>query len=151
MLAYLYCTWCADHVSSYGVSKVLHSSGYFNVWFFNQINILIKISVYSNSNSWTCWVKCLLYKVFFFSVTVTDPLDDIPDECHRNFMKAYLKNWPYPPQTQYKVGQIINAEYNGNQEKCEVMKVDCSLVQVVYQVSTLNIPILSSVQNVASL
>lgn len=51
-------------------------------------------------------------------------------------MKEYLKMWPYPPQTQYKVGQVINSELNGIQERCEVQVVDCSLIQVLFQVRT---------------
>ncbi|XP_050923640.1 histone-lysine N-methyltransferase SETDB1-B isoform X1 [Lates calcarifer] len=62
-----------------------------------------------------------------------EPLDDIPDNTHKDFMKEYVKSWPYPPQTQYRVGQIINAEFEGVQQKCEVLVVDCSLIQVVFQ------------------
>ncbi|XP_023265571.1 histone-lysine N-methyltransferase SETDB1-B-like [Seriola lalandi dorsalis] len=64
---------------------------------------------------------------------LTDPLDDIPDGAHKDFMKEYLKNWPYPPMTQYKVGQLINVEFNGVQQKCEVQVTDCSLIKVVFQ------------------
>ncbi|KAM8767872.1 histone-lysine N-methyltransferase SETDB1-A isoform 1-T1 [Acanthopagrus schlegelii] len=64
---------------------------------------------------------------------LADPLDDILDENHRNFIKLYLEAQPYPPQTQYRVGQIINAEFEGFLQKCEVLKVDCSLMQVVFQ------------------
>ncbi|XP_026202695.1 histone-lysine N-methyltransferase SETDB1-like isoform X2 [Anabas testudineus] len=64
---------------------------------------------------------------------LTDPLDDVTCSTHRNFMKEYLKMWPYPPQTQYKVGQVINSELNGIQERCEVQVVDCSLIQVLFQ------------------
>ncbi|XP_071355732.1 histone-lysine N-methyltransferase SETDB1-B-like [Trachinotus anak] len=64
---------------------------------------------------------------------LTDPLDDIPYETHKNFMKKYLKSWPYLPQTQYKVGQLISAECDGVQKKCEVKVVDGSLIQVVFQ------------------
>ncbi|XP_026155227.1 histone-lysine N-methyltransferase SETDB1-A [Mastacembelus armatus] len=62
-----------------------------------------------------------------------DPLDDIEDESHKNFIKQYLRTWPYPPQSQYRVGQIINAESDGAQQKCEVLVVDSSLIQVVFQ------------------
>ncbi|XP_027892924.1 histone-lysine N-methyltransferase SETDB1-A-like isoform X1 [Xiphophorus couchianus] len=62
-----------------------------------------------------------------------NPLDDIPDEIHRDFMKEYLKVWPYPPQTQYKVGQTIKADYEGVMQKCEVTAVDCSLVEVIFE------------------
>lgn len=64
-----------------------------------------------------------------------DSLNDIPDDDHRNFIKDYLQMWPYPRQTQYKVGQIINVELNGIQERCEVQVVDSSLMQVLFQVS----------------
>ncbi len=74
--------------------------------------------------------------MFLLLVTVTDPLDDILDDTHKNFMKEYMKTWPYPPQTQYRVGQTINAELNGEQQKCQVLVVDCSLIQVVFEVST---------------
>ncbi|XP_054910095.1 histone-lysine N-methyltransferase SETDB1-A-like isoform X2 [Poeciliopsis prolifica] len=62
-----------------------------------------------------------------------DPLDDIPDKIHRDFMKDYLRTWPYPPQTQFKVGQIIKADYEGVMQKCEVTAVDCSLVEVIFE------------------
>ncbi|XP_014910137.1 histone-lysine N-methyltransferase SETDB1-B-like isoform X1 [Poecilia latipinna] len=62
-----------------------------------------------------------------------NPLDDIPDEIHRNFMKEYLEDWPYPPQTQYKVGQAIKADYKGVMQKCEIIAVDCSLVEVIFE------------------
>lgn len=71
-------------------------------------------------------------------MTVADPLDDILDENHRNTMKLYLEAQPYPPVTQYRVGQMINAEFEGFLQKCEVLKVDCSLMQVVFQVSSCN-------------
>ncbi|XP_040909507.1 histone-lysine N-methyltransferase SETDB1-B-like [Toxotes jaculatrix] len=64
---------------------------------------------------------------------LTDPLDDIPDITHKNFMKEYLDSWPDPPQTQYKVGQLIDAEFDGVQQRCEVQVVDSSLIQVVFQ------------------
>ncbi|XP_072246988.1 histone-lysine N-methyltransferase SETDB1-B-like [Leuresthes tenuis] len=62
-----------------------------------------------------------------------DTIDDIPDGPHKCFMKQYLMNWPYPHLTHYKVGQSINVEVNGAQQKCEVVVVDCSLIQVVFQ------------------
>ncbi|XP_067353744.1 histone-lysine N-methyltransferase SETDB1-B-like isoform X6 [Channa argus] len=64
---------------------------------------------------------------------LTDPLDDILDDTHKSFMKDYLNKWPSPPQIQYKAGQIINVEFNGVQEKCEVEVVDSSLIKVVFQ------------------
>lgn len=74
--------------------------------------------------------------LFFFPfLTVENPLDDIPDENHREFMKEYLRVWPYPPQTQYKVGQSLKAEYEGIMQKCEVVTVDSSLIEVIFEVS----------------
>ncbi|KAM9340202.1 histone-lysine N-methyltransferase SETDB1-A [Symphorus nematophorus] len=64
---------------------------------------------------------------------LADPLDDIGDDSHKNFLKEYIKSWPYPPQIQYRVGQIINAELNGVQQTCEVLEVDCSLIQVLFR------------------
>ncbi|XP_070778265.1 histone-lysine N-methyltransferase SETDB1-B-like [Enoplosus armatus] len=65
---------------------------------------------------------------------LTDPLDDIPDGTHKNFLMDYIKAWPYLPLIQYRVGQIINVELNGVQQRCEVQEVDCSLIQVVFQI-----------------
>lgn len=62
-------------------------------------------------------------------------MDDIQDDTHKNFLKEYIRSWPYPPQTQYKIGQIINAKLNGSQQRCEVLAVDCSLIQVAFEVS----------------
>lgn len=62
-------------------------------------------------------------------------LDDILDETHRSFMEQYLKNWPYPHLTQYKVGQFLNALEDGVMQRCEVLSVDSSLMQVVFQES----------------
>ncbi|XP_008278763.1 histone-lysine N-methyltransferase SETDB1-B-like [Stegastes partitus] len=62
-----------------------------------------------------------------------DPLDDIKDDNHRCFMKEYMRSWPYPPQTQYKVGQTTNAEFDGVQQKCEVVLLDSSLIEVVFK------------------
>ncbi|XP_053190332.1 histone-lysine N-methyltransferase SETDB1-A-like [Scomber japonicus] len=62
-----------------------------------------------------------------------DALDDIPDSPHKYFMKQYLKAWPSPHLCQGKVGQLLNVELNGVQQRCEVQVVDCSLIQVVFQ------------------
>ncbi|XP_033950975.1 histone-lysine N-methyltransferase SETDB1-B-like isoform X1 [Pseudochaenichthys georgianus] len=62
---------------------------------------------------------------------LTDPLDDIPDVSHKSFMQRYLKAWPYPPQTQYRVGQAINAELNGVIQRCTVQTIDSSLFKVL--------------------
>ncbi|XP_049458996.1 histone-lysine N-methyltransferase SETDB1-B-like isoform X2 [Epinephelus fuscoguttatus] len=59
-------------------------------------------------------------------------LDDIPDSPHKSFMTQYLKDWPYPHLTQYRVGQALNVELNGSQQRCEVQVVDCSIMQVVF-------------------
>lgn len=64
-----------------------------------------------------------------------DVLDVLPDSLHKTFMTKYLKDWPYPHLTQYSVGQILNVELNGVQQRCEVQVVDSSLMQVVFQVS----------------
>lgn len=76
--------------------------------------------------------------LLLFLVTVDEPLDDIANEHHRNFMKDYRRDWPYPPWIHYKVGQIINAERNGVQQRCVVEAVDSSLIQVLFQVSIFN-------------
>ncbi|XP_050923630.1 histone-lysine N-methyltransferase SETDB1-A isoform X2 [Lates calcarifer] len=62
-----------------------------------------------------------------------DVLENIPDSHHKCFIKQYLKDWPYPHVTQYRVGQFLNAELNGVPQRCEVQVVDCSLVQVIFQ------------------
>ncbi|XP_034401800.1 putative GPI-anchored protein pfl2 isoform X2 [Cyclopterus lumpus] len=62
---------------------------------------------------------------------LNDPLDDIPDGFHKNFLMGYMKAWPYPPQTQFKAGQIINVELGGVVQSCVVRFIDCSLIQVV--------------------
>ncbi|XP_041811697.1 histone-lysine N-methyltransferase SETDB1-B-like isoform X2 [Chelmon rostratus] len=64
---------------------------------------------------------------------LADPLDDILDDAHKNFMREYMKVWPHLPKTQYQIGQSIHAELNGVQQRCEVQVVDCSLIQVVFQ------------------
>lgn len=61
--------------------------------------------------------------------------DDIPEGPHKDFIEHYLKKWPYPQLTQYRLGQTLNAELNGVLQKCEVQIIDCSLMQVVFQVS----------------
>lgn len=62
-------------------------------------------------------------------------MDDIPDGPHKSFIRQYLRDWPYPHLTKYRVGQNLSAEYNGEQQRCEVHAVDCSLMQVIFQVS----------------
>uniref|UniRef100_UPI0037E77747 histone-lysine N-methyltransferase SETDB1-B-like isoform X1 n=2 Tax=Semicossyphus pulcher TaxID=241346 RepID=UPI0037E77747 len=64
---------------------------------------------------------------------MTNPLDDIPDGFHKDFMKDYLRSMPFPPQSSYRVGQTLNAEFEGVQQKCRVQDVDCSLIQVVFE------------------
>ncbi|XP_072304126.1 histone-lysine N-methyltransferase SETDB1-B-like [Eucyclogobius newberryi] len=61
-----------------------------------------------------------------------NPLQDVPESAHRIFMEQYLKDWPYPHLTQFRVGQNLNAELNGVQKRCEVLVVDGSLMQVVF-------------------
>ncbi|KAM6974355.1 histone-lysine N-methyltransferase SETDB1-B-like [Tautogolabrus adspersus] len=62
-----------------------------------------------------------------------NPLDDIPDGAHKDFLKVYLESLPFPPQTSYRVGQMLNAEFEGVQQKCEVVEIDSSLIRVVFQ------------------
>ncbi|CAG5886461.1 unnamed protein product [Menidia menidia] len=62
-----------------------------------------------------------------------DVLDDLPDGPHKCFMKQYLKDWPYPRLNKYRPGQSFNVELNGAQQRCEVLVVDCSLIQIVFQ------------------
>lgn len=71
-----------------------------------------------------------------FSVLVSDSLDDITDSMHQDFMRGYMQAWPCPPLTQYSVGRNIHVVLNGVQKRCEVVQVDCSLMQVVFEVST---------------
>lgn len=59
-------------------------------------------------------------------------LEDVPDSAHKTFMEQYLKDWPYPHLTQYRLGQSLNAELNGVQQRCDVLVVDGSLIQVVF-------------------
>nr|XP_046273292.1 histone-lysine N-methyltransferase SETDB1-B-like [Scatophagus argus]XP_046273293.1 histone-lysine N-methyltransferase SETDB1-B-like [Scatophagus argus] len=60
-------------------------------------------------------------------------LDDMPHSTHKSFMRKYLKDWPYPHLTQYSVGQSLNAELHGVQQRCEVLVIDSSLMQVAFQ------------------
>ncbi|CAJ1083280.1 histone-lysine N-methyltransferase SETDB1-A [Xyrichtys novacula] len=62
-----------------------------------------------------------------------DPLDDIPDGSHKDFMRTYVASWPYPSQTSYRVGQVLEAEYENVQQKCKVLEVHCSLIRVVFE------------------
>ncbi|XP_013860509.1 histone-lysine N-methyltransferase SETDB1-A [Austrofundulus limnaeus] len=62
-----------------------------------------------------------------------DTLEDILDNTHKSFMKQYLKNWPFPHLTHYKMGQSINVDVNGVLAKCTVDAVDCSLMQVTFE------------------
>ncbi len=75
------------------------------------------------------------YYHFYFFLTVENVVDDIADSRHKSFMIKYLKDWPYPHLTIYRVGQSLAVEVNGVQQRCEVEVVDSSLMQVVYQVS----------------
>ncbi|KAM4539138.1 histone-lysine N-methyltransferase SETDB1-A isoform 1-T2 [Odontesthes bonariensis] len=60
-------------------------------------------------------------------------LDDIPDGPHKCFMKQYLKDWPYPRLNKYRQGLTFNVELNGVQQRCGVLAIDCSLIQIVFQ------------------
>ncbi|XP_068188736.1 histone-lysine N-methyltransferase SETDB1-B-like [Antennarius striatus] len=62
-----------------------------------------------------------------------DSLDDLQDGPHKMFMKKYLKDWPYPHLTHYAVGDELNAELNGAQQRCDVETVDSSLIEVVFR------------------
>ncbi|XP_061598195.1 mucin-2-like isoform X1 [Cololabis saira] len=62
-----------------------------------------------------------------------DPLEDIHEENHRNFITNYLKQWPNPTKVCYKVGSNVNVEYNGVQQTGEITTVDCSLVKVNFK------------------
>ncbi|XP_037120764.1 histone-lysine N-methyltransferase SETDB1-A isoform X2 [Syngnathus acus] len=59
-----------------------------------------------------------------------DPLEDISDTYHREFVKEYIKVWPNPPLAQVKCGQSLNVELSGVQESCVVESLDCSLMQI---------------------
>ncbi|KAM9364014.1 histone-lysine N-methyltransferase SETDB1-B-like [Pholidichthys leucotaenia] len=61
-----------------------------------------------------------------------DVLEDIPESPHKDFIKEYLKDWPYPHLTQYKSGEFLNVELNGVLQKCEVQEIDCSLMKVLF-------------------
>ncbi|KAM9737974.1 uncharacterized protein ACNS7B_013488 [Menidia menidia] len=61
-----------------------------------------------------------------------DPLDDIPNETYRIFMREYLSRWPFPSQLCCAVGETLKAEHNGEQQKCEVLSVDSSLIHVSF-------------------
>lgn len=91
-------------------------------------------------------VPTLLLDLFFaglviicfclFPSTVANPLEEIANEQHRRFMMEYIREWPFLPQIAYMVGEIINAELDGAQQKGVVQVVDCSLIQVLFLVST---------------
>ncbi|XP_033830715.1 histone-lysine N-methyltransferase SETDB1-A-like [Periophthalmus magnuspinnatus] len=63
---------------------------------------------------------------------LSNPLDDIRDEEHKSFMKEYLQRMPYPPQTQFRLGQSIKVQLNGVMETCTVLQTDSSLMEVVF-------------------
>lgn len=69
---------------------------------------------------------------------MANPLKEIANKRHRNFMKEYIREWPFLPQTDFMIGETVNAELNGVQQKCVVEAVDCSLIQVLFLVSTCN-------------
>ncbi|XP_041663968.1 histone-lysine N-methyltransferase SETDB1-A-like isoform X2 [Cheilinus undulatus] len=59
-------------------------------------------------------------------------LDDLPAGPHKSFMTRYLRDWPYPHLTLYKVGQNITVELEGAQQRCDVVEIDSSLMQVLF-------------------
>ncbi|XP_061616312.1 histone-lysine N-methyltransferase SETDB1-A [Phyllopteryx taeniolatus] len=65
-------------------------------------------------------------------IPLEDPMDDITNTSHRDFVKEYIKVWPYPPLAQCKNGQSLNVELDGVQQICVVLLVDCSLMQVLF-------------------
>lgn len=88
-----------------------------------------KIVEIITKGSWSLWMitrRSMLAKL-------ENMLDDIPGGLHKHFMEQYMKDWPYPHLTKYRVGQSLNAEYLGEQQRCEVQAIDCSLIQVVFQ------------------
>ncbi|XP_041868024.1 histone-lysine N-methyltransferase SETDB1-A-like isoform X9 [Melanotaenia boesemani] len=64
---------------------------------------------------------------------LADPLNDITEQTHQSYMREYLKHWPHPPQTQYRVGQPVKVEHNGTLQRCEVVSIDCSLMEVSFK------------------
>ncbi|XP_038135205.1 histone-lysine N-methyltransferase SETDB1-B-like [Cyprinodon tularosa] len=62
-----------------------------------------------------------------------DVLDDVPDGPHKCFVRQYLKDWPYPHLNKYRAGQSFKVELNGVMQMCDVVAIDCSLMQVVFQ------------------
>lgn len=67
---------------------------------------------------------------------MTDPFGDVVHSAHREFLEEYLKSWPNPLQTHFEKGRLIRAEFEGEMQKCEVLEVDCSLIYVIFEVST---------------
>ncbi|CAL9691682.1 unnamed protein product [Knipowitschia caucasica] len=61
-----------------------------------------------------------------------EPLDDIRDEEHKKFMKEYVERMPYPPQTQFREGQVIKVRHNGELKSCTVVRLDSSLMEIEY-------------------
>lgn len=69
--------------------------------------------------------------------TVADPLDDIQNEMHKNFMRRYIEVWPHPPCIDVNVGETLNAELDGVQQQCKVLYIDQNLIKVLFTVSTI--------------
>ncbi|XP_041738795.1 histone-lysine N-methyltransferase SETDB1-A isoform X1 [Coregonus clupeaformis] len=59
--------------------------------------------------------------------------EDIENEANREFIKDYIKVYPYPPMAQYRPGQLVNVEFEGVQRRTEVEQIDCSLLCVVFK------------------
>lgn len=76
-----------------------------------------------------------MIEIFSLLPTVEDVLDDVPDGPHKCFVRQYLKDWPYPHLNKYRAGQSFKVELNGVMQMCDVVAIDCSLMQVVFQVS----------------
>ncbi|CAB1351289.1 unnamed protein product [Coregonus sp. 'balchen'] len=65
--------------------------------------------------------------------TVPEVWEDIENEANREFIKDYIKVYPYPPMAQYRPGQLVNVEFEGVQRRTEVEQIDCSLLCVVFK------------------
>lgn len=66
------------------------------------------------------------------SMQLADPVEDIRDEVHKDFMKDYLSRMPYPPHTQFRVDQTVNVLRDGVLETATVMELDSALMLVAY-------------------
>ncbi|KAJ3609592.1 hypothetical protein NHX12_024112 [Muraenolepis orangiensis] len=63
-----------------------------------------------------------------------DPLVDIAEDAHRRFIREYLKVWPHPPMAHGPhVDQKLYVEHQGVQRACQVLRIDCSLIDVLFK------------------